>query len=611
LLSFCDQAAIAIENARLYENAQKEIEDRKKAEEALQQANNLLEDRVEQRTSELRNANQQLTLELSRRIRAEKSLEDERVLLAKRVDERTAELSTANAQLARDARLKDAFIASMSHELRTPLNTILNISETLQEQVYGEINPAQLKSLRRIEDSGRHLLALINDILDLSKIGAGKLDLIWDYVAVEGLCRSSLQFIEEAAKKKNMQVLLELDPSVHYVWADQRRLKQILVNLLSNAVKFTPQDGKVTLSVHGDPDRKQMCFSVADTGIGIPPERMELLFKPFVQLDNSLARQYEGTGLGLAMVYSLIDLHGGGIRVISEEGKGSQFIVTLNWEDPDKGDRVRSSDSSVASKDPSAQKFTLVTNRISSVLRDYGLDLNTVWLDNQYTNRLASIAPEIIGLDLENIRDSALVINHVLQDTRTAKIPLVITGPAGQKDTIQNLPEHVVFVPSPFDLIELINAIRRISIRGTGGLNRRFALLRERIQPPNTNQLKILIADDNETSGRTLSDYLSSRGHQVTIAYNGMEAIDRTREIRPDLILMDIQMPGMDGLEAIRRIREDKNFSQVPIIAITALAMTDDRNRCLAAGATDYLSKPLSIKELNEFVESHITRKAD
>ena len=202
----------------------------------------------------------------------------------------------------------------MSHELRTPLNAVLNVSETLLEEVYGPLTQAQQKSVHTIEASGRHLLTLINDILDLSKIGAGSFELQFDLVPLQAICLASLKMVEEAANKKQLLVTTDIDPNVKLIWADQRRLKQVLVNLLSNAVKFTPVGGTIGFAVKGDTEKKQVSFVISDTGIGIPEESLSLLFRPFVQLDNGLARQYEGTGLGLALVHKIVELQGGGIE---------------------------------------------------------------------------------------------------------------------------------------------------------------------------------------------------------------------------------------------------------------------------------------------------------
>ncbi len=410
-------------------------------------------------------------------------LERQVVELERRVAERTAELSVANAELARAARLKDEFLAAMSHELRTPLNAILGLSEALQTEVYGPLNGRQLKSLCSIEESGRHLLSLINDILDVSKIEADKLELAIGPVSVESVCQASLGLVKQDAHRKRLSVSTSLDGQVTTIQADARRLKQILVNLLSNAVKFTPEGGAIGLEVVGDVEGQAVRFTVWDTGIGIAPEDMGRLFKPFVQLDSRLSRQHAGTGLGLVLVHRMAEMHGGGVTVESELGKGSRFTVSLPWKAVEESGEV--------------------------------------------------------GAREGEGEESA--------------------GPS-----------------APVSL------------------------------PPCT-PATLLLAEDNEANIQTISDYLLVRGYQVTVARNGAEAIERAVERRPDLILMDIQMPGMDGLEAIRRIRAEVELTTVPIIALTALAMPGDRERCLAAGANEYLSKPVSLRGLVREIEAQLS----
>jgi signal transduction histidine kinase len=288
---------------------------------------------------ELQNLNRILTetnaalfAEISERKRTEAALEAERTSLARRVEERTKELRTANEDLARASRLKNEFFACMSHELRTPLHAILGLSESMQEQTYGLINEKQQEALGNIAESGRYLLALINDILDLSKIEAGKLELEMAPVMVQLVCEASLRFINQMAQQKGLKVLTKLDSAVTTIQADERQLKQILVNLLSNAVKFTPEGGSIGLEVAGKIEQDAVYFTVWDFGIGIARENLERLFQPFVQLDSGLTRQYPGTGLGLALVRRLVNLHGGSISVESEPGKGSRFTVSLPWQ---------------------------------------------------------------------------------------------------------------------------------------------------------------------------------------------------------------------------------------------------------------------------------------
>jgi len=418
--------------------------------------------------------------DVTQRQKMEEALERERASLAQRVGERTAELSAANAQLAGASRAKDEFLAGMSHELRTPLNAILSLAEMLSEEVQGPLNEKQARSVRMMEESGRHLLSLINDILDLAKVGAGKLDLRLGPVQVAEVCQASLRFVQETAHKRRLRLATSLDSRVTAIRADERRLKQILVNLLSNAVKFTPEGGELGLRVEADAERELVRFTVWDTGIGIEPEKMEKLFRPFVQLDSGLARQHEGTGLGLSLVSRLADLHGGSVSVESEgPGQGSRFTVSLPWNE----------------SEPEQEE----------------------------------------AVAAEKAADSEA-------------------------------------------------------------------------QAPAAGTL-ILLAEDNETNIATMSDYLEAKGYRLVVARNGGEAVDRAREERPALILMDIQMPGMDGLEATRRIREDGGLQGVPIIALTALAMPGDRERCLAAGANEYMSKPVSLKGLVKHMEALLGRE--
>jgi signal transduction histidine kinase len=391
-----------------------------------------------------------------------------------------ANLEAMNSKLLQATRLKDEFLATMSHELRTPLNAILGMSEALQEEVFGTLNERQIKSLRTIKRSGKHLLSLINDILDVSKIEAGKLELEIATTRVSDLCNSSLIFIKQLAFDKKIKVNLQLPPGVGNIAVDERRFRQVLINLLSNAVKFTPISGSITLSVYREDleDNEDglgwIEFIVTDTGIGISDVDQKKLFQPFVQLDSSLNRQYNGTGLGLTLVKQIVQLHDGTVDLHSEINHGSCFTIRLP----------------------------------SKVL----------------------------------------------------------------------LKEDESFLLMPFD--ELAT----------------YPLLTEENYP--TSSL-ILLAEDNEANINTFSSYLTAKGYYIISAENGLEAIKLAKSYIPDLILMDIQMPQMNGLEAINSIRQDPQLAHIPIIALTALAMNGDRERCLDIGANDYLAKPVQLRQLN------------
>jgi PAS domain S-box-containing protein len=414
-----------------------------------------------------------------------KRLQSSNLELERRVEERTSELNRINVELKHANRAKDEFLATMSHELRTPLNSVLGFSESLLEQRRGPLNEKQEQYVGLIHSSGQHLLDLINDILQVSKIEAGMLELHPDTISVKEICESSLYFIKEMAAKKSISVEFKNENSIPMLYADPQRLKQILVNLLNNAVKFTPEKGKVSLEVHRNDERDQIQFSVTDNGIGIARENLPKLFIPFSQIDSSLSRQYEGTGLGLALVLKLTELHGGSVMVESEPGMGSRFTINLPW---------------------SEEK---------------------------------SIEPE---------QDAELV-----SPITVVEEPVVIDG-----------------------------------------------------QPA-----KILLAEDNMSNVLTIQEYLSDHGYDVIVAHDGAEAIAMAEESSPNIILMDIHMPQMDGLEAIRRLRATPKFASVPIIALTALAMPGDRERCLEAGANEYLSKPVSLKGLVKTINSLLQNNSD
>ncbi len=251
--------------------------------------------------------------------------------LSVRLEEQAEALRLANEELAQAATLKDEFLANMSHELRTPLTAILGLTESLRESIYGPLTDRQYTVVRNVHESGRHLLDLINDILDVAKTEAGKLDLELLPADARLLAEVSLRFCQQEAEKKQLKISLDCDERVTLFLADERRMKQILVNLLSNAIKFTADGGEVGLRLEGDRVNELVRYCVWDTGIGVTPEQMARLFKPFIQLDSRLARRYAGTGLGLVLVYRMIEMHGGSVTLKSSPGQGSEFIVTLPW----------------------------------------------------------------------------------------------------------------------------------------------------------------------------------------------------------------------------------------------------------------------------------------
>ncbi len=266
--------------------------------------------------------------ELERKLAAE-ALAEERALLAERVDERTSDLLRANRELHRALQLRDEFLASVSHELRTPLNVVIGLSDALAEGVYGDLNEKQLRSLFTLNESGRHLLNLINDILDVAKAEAGQMILMPSEVKLDELCQACLSMIRQVAEARQIHIHYQLTDGMSTVRADGLRLKQVLVNLLSNAVKFTEDGGEIGLEVAEDGVEGGIKFVVWDTGIGIAAGDIPRLFQPFVQLDTRLSRKYSGTGLGLVLVRRLVELHQGSVSVDSVVGQGTRVVVSL------------------------------------------------------------------------------------------------------------------------------------------------------------------------------------------------------------------------------------------------------------------------------------------
>lgn len=269
--------------------------------------------------------------DISVRKQAQQALKQEKLHLAQRVEERTLELQQVNQKLAQSSKLKDEFLANISHELRTPLNSILGVSEALLEGIYGELVDKQPQFISQIYQSGEHLLALINDVLDVSKIEAGKLSLQCSDTDIITLCEENIEIIKNIAYKKQISISSSFNITKTHLFIDHKRVKQILLNLLTNAIKFTPEQGNIGLSVTEDIEKEMTLFAVWDTGIGIEEDKINFIFDAFTQIDSSLSRQHEGSGLGLTLVKQLLDLHGGKLTIDTTYKKGSCFTVYLPW----------------------------------------------------------------------------------------------------------------------------------------------------------------------------------------------------------------------------------------------------------------------------------------
>ena len=459
------------------------------------------------------------------------------------------------AQRVADAanQAKSEFLANMSHELRTPLNAILGFAEALDSEVFGAISAQQRDAIGNIYQSGRHLLDLITDILDLAKIESGNLKLQLVPTSIHELCDSSVRFIQQMAKEKEIIVNVEIVSPVQFIMVDALRVRQMLINLLNNAVKFTPKYGRVNLIAMVNIEKYELEVQIIDTGIGIDEADIPKLFQSFVQIDSRLNRQYNGTGLGLALVKRLLEAQNGSIEVSSSLGKGSCFTLTLPYQPMEQSKLIRESKST-----PKENTGVIETNSVSNVI------------NSDTPNSIAS--PSEIVPSETPVKSADVSIEIVNPEDDLAKS---ITELRNQSQMKSSSVTSSVSTLSPISVHESQSHIT----------SKELAPL-------------ILVAEDNEINIKAFVTYLSYVGYRILVAHTGIEALNLTKLHRPDIILMDIQMPDMNGLEAIQKIRDIPELQNIPIVALTALAMPGDQERCLLSGANAYLAKPVTLKQL-------------
>jgi PAS domain S-box-containing protein len=490
--------------------------------------------------------------------------EEERRIFTASLEAANRELDFRNREVERATQLKSKFLANMSHELRTPLNAIVGFSDLLAEGTPGELNTKQKRFVNHIKQGSAHLLQLINDILDLSKIEAGQLELHCEDFHIKDALPEVLSIIHPLAMAKNIEVrhTLETDQPVY---ADRVRFKQILCNLLSNAVKFTPKDGRIDIECRES--ASLACISVTDTGIGIRPEDQEMVFEEFRQVEGAAGTTHEGTGLGLAITRRLVEQQGGKIWLESELGKGSRFAFSLPL--GTEVDRCIPADSEVLR--PHVAGGENRTTPLILVVDDEvpARELLASYLDSEYRIVMAGSGSEAV-IKAQQLRPDAITLDVLIpggngfetlvalrKNPETANIPIIIVSIVDQK--------QVGFALGAADY--LIKPIRKQAL---------LQSIRKHVPSQSDDDAAVLLVDDDPKTLELLEETLRSAGYETQSVRNGARALEILSSKLVGAVLLDLLMPGMDGFEVIRHVRQEEVLKELPIIVMTAKTLTQE-----------------------------------
>lgn len=515
------------------------------------------------------------------------------------------QVQAANVRLREVDKLKSQFLANMSHELRTPLNSIIGFSRVILKGIDGPLSPMQEQDLTTIHESGKHLLNLVNDILDQAKIEAGKMELSYSFFSVAELIKSVMSTAVGLVKDKPVRLHQEIEADLPQVWGDEFRSRQVLLNLVSNAAKFTAQ-GSITASAfrveeNGCP---MVQLSVTDTGIGIPVDKQESIFEAFSQVESSTARQYEGTGLGLPIAKSLIEMQGGRIWVVSEPGVGSTFSFTLPTSQPkvetpeeppvatEIAEQVAQAIEQAEAPQPN-QRIILAIDDEMSIVNLYRRHLvrsgyEIIGGGPEEAEELAiTYQPRVILLDVNMPRLSGWDVLARLKDRdETFEIPVIICSVETDKERAFRL-GAADYLVKPIEEQTLIQTVKRVELE--------------------RDRRKILIIDDQPDSIRLVRDALAADERFVIIeAVGGAQGVDMVNHHWPDLIILDLRMPEMDGFAVLDQLQSNPDTATIPVLVVTADDLTEEERQRLAH-ANVYQKQTTNADELLNSVVSQLT----
>ena len=561
----------------------------------------------------------------------------ENARLFKEAGEKAKELEKAN-------RLKSEFLANVSHELRTPLNAIITLSDILIQGMPGALNREQIKQLEIIQRSGKNLLNLINDILDLSKIEAGRIEAIYSVVPIRAVIGETIEHVRPLCDEKGLALEYEFSPEVpDEIYSDQDKITKALTNLLSNAVKFTKR-GKVTVKL-GLESKNELRIDVTDTGIGIPKDRSDEIFKEFQQIDSSDSRTYGGTGLGLSITKKVMDIIGGSVLLASQPHKGSTFtlIIPLQVKNEaskeviidliDKIAPYPKRDIEIALTDDrneidKQKRLILVVDdekEVYYMMRSYLHERNYQILFPQNGEDVVELArryqPFAITLDiLMPVRSGWEILETLKKDLETREIPVIIVSILAEEEKAFEMgaAEYLVKPFEPQKLLDLLENLEAKTkkkktildlhkfLNFKRGEVKKVSSAKKKADKSTVSKKRILLVDDDKDTQYAMQYILEEAGYEVFIASDGREAVKRLETDKLHLILMDIMMPGMDGYEATRILKENERFKHIPIVAMTAKAMKGDRRKTILVGCDDYIAKPFEPQAILDIVNKWI-----
>lgn len=493
-------------------------------------------------------------------------------------------------------RMKSDFVSIAAHELRTPLTAIISYLDVLEIGLGGELNEKQLQMVGVVRRNSDRLNEMVADLLDLSRIEAGHIELRLEAFAIEKIISTAVVDLQKQFTDRELTLAVDVSPKLPPVWADHHRTTQILFNLLSNAYKYTPRGGATLRARHID---NMVQIDIVDTGIGMSPEELEKLFSRFFRSDSQSVRDQPGTGLGLSITQSLIELQGGRIWVESEIDKGTTFSFTLPIaktpvQDVSQAEKM-GAETAVSSSTPPRPKIMVVDDDIETAraiqhdLEQADYEVIVVTNSHQVLPQARTHRPDLITLDLiMGIVDGVVILEKLKANPETAPIPVVILSAIHQPDTgvaIDGAAGHLNKSASKQEILQTLQEVLETT----------------------TSKPTVLVVDDEKDTSNWIKQLLTEQGFTVLQAFNGQEALDQVKEIKPDLILMDLMMPKMDGRTAIQHLRLDHQTSHIPIVVLSANPPPhEEQKQMLQDGVKHIIGKPVSVADLVQQVKTFL-----